>query len=183
MKGFLQKIRKQDILCVVVIIGVAVLLRVLPHPANFSPIMAIALFGGVYLPKRLAFLLPIAVMLISDVFLGFHQSMPYVYLCFLLTTTMGFYLRERKSVGLVLGASIASAVVFFLITNFGFFLSYSLYPKTFSGQMTAYINGLPFFKNTLFSNLIYTGLLFGGYEAVLRVVRGGIHANLHKNRG
>lgn len=151
------------------IIGGA-LMRLLPHEPNFTPIAAIALFGGVYLNKKYALVLPIAAMILADLFLGFNQSTPYVYVGFLLSGLIGLWLRTHKKFTNILGGTLLSSVLFFLITNFGFWLSFSLYPKTFAGQIEAYIMALPFFRNSLLGDLFYTGLMFGSYEFVKALI-------------
>jgi len=151
---------------VLLVIACAVLLRLLPHPANVAPVAAMALFGGAYLDKKYAIVVPLLVMVFSDVFLGFSQSTPFVYLCLALTGIIGMWIRKRKTVITVVTASLFSSIVFFLVTNFGYWLTYSLYPKTLEGQLMAYYFALPFFRNTVIGDLLYAGLFFGGYEAV-----------------
>ncbi len=158
----------QKILLPVVIICIAAFLRLLPHMPNFAPIAAMALFGGVYLDRRFAIALPLVAMIVSDIFLGFSQSTPFVYGCFILTACMGMWLKRHTSVGMVIAASLLSSVLFFLVTNFGYWLTNSLYPRTFAGQMAAYYFALPFFRNTLIGDLFYTGLFFGGYAFAQR---------------
>lgn len=144
--------------------------RLLPHAPNFTPIAAIALFGGVYLNRKYAIVLPLIAMLISDLFIGFHETMFAVYGAFLLTGCLGLWLRKHKNVKYIVGASLASSIMFFLITNFGFWLTYSLYPKTMAGQLEAYAMALPFFRNTLMGDLFYTGVFFGSYEFIKMLV-------------
>lgn len=147
------------------LILVAALTRLLPHPPNFTAIGAIALFGGAYLSdKRWAFLIPLAAMLISDLFLGFHQTMIYVYAAFMLIICIGFLLRSKISVWRVGGAAIGSSVLFYLITNFGVWLGGTLYPLTWEGLVSCYVAAIPFFRYTLLSNLIFSGVLFGVFE-------------------
>jgi hypothetical protein len=147
-----------------VIIVFAVVLRLLPHPPNIAPIAAMALFGGTYLNKKYALIVPLVAMFISDLFLGFYPAMPYIYGSFLLTGFIGIWLRKHKSFSTIILASLVSSTLFFLITNFGFFLSNDLYPKTFAGQMEAYVMALPFFRNTLLGDLGFVALFFGSYE-------------------
>lgn len=149
-----------------VIIIFAVALRLIPHPPNVAPIAAMALFGGVYFNKKYALIVPLVALFISDLFIGFYASMPYVYGSFLITGLIGIWLRSHKSIPNVLLATVTSSVLFFLITNFGFFLTNDLYPKTFSGQMEAYIMALPFFRNTILGDLGFVILFFGTYEVV-----------------
>jgi hypothetical protein len=170
-----------NILAPAIIIILAALMRLLPHPANVAPIAAMALFGGVYLDKKYALVVPLLALFISDIFLGFHQSMPYVYGSFILTGLIGMWLRRHKSVATVFAGTLASSMLFFLITNFGFWLAFSLYPKTFAGQMDAYLMALPFFRNTLIGDLLYVGLFFGSFELIKHFLHSS-YANLHTNR-
>ena len=127
------------------------LLRVIPHPANFAPIGAVALFGGVYLNKRYALILPLAAMIISDVFLGFDslQSRFMVYGSIGLIGLIGLIVRQHKNVWTVVGGSLLGSTLFYLITNCVFFYSTKMYPHTLAGQIASYTNALPFFRNTL----------------------------------
>ena len=148
------------------IIIAAVLLRLVPHEPNVAPIGAMALFGGAYLSKKQALTIPIFVMIISDLFLGFHTTVFWVYGSFLLTGVLGLLLRDKVSLTSVLWASLASSIIFYLITNFGVWFSTSLYPKTFQGLSQSYLMALPFFRNTLLGDLFYNGVFFGGYALV-----------------
>jgi hypothetical protein len=170
MNKFIVKIKK--LLTLLAIIAFAVILRLVPHPANVAPIAAMALFGGAYLNKKYALFVPLIALFVSDMFLGFYASMPYVYGSFLVIGVIGIWLRKHKSVQNVIVASVCSSILFFLITNFGVWLVNDLYPKTVSGQLEAYIMALPFFRNTLLGDLLYTGLFFGGYELVKRILSG-----------
>lgn len=143
--------------------------RLLPHEYNFTPIAAIALFGGVYLSKKYALILPLVAMFVSDIFLGFHDTMAYVYGSFILTGLIGLWLRNHKNVGTVIGASFVSSVLFFLITNFGVWAQ-GMYARDLSGLMQSYIMGLPFFRGTLLGDLFYTGVMFGAYELVKALI-------------
>lgn len=170
----------QKLLLVFFIIIFAVLLRLLPHPANVAPIAAMALFGGAYLDKKYAILFPLLALFISDLFLGFHASMPMVYASFVITGLIGLWLKKHKTAPFVLSASIASSVIFFLLTNFNYWYATSLYPKTFEGVIQSYLMALPFFRNTLFGDLLYTGLFFGGYAIALRVLNSKFKARSPK---
>jgi len=144
-------------------------LRVIPHAANFAPIGAVALFGGVYLNKRYALLLPLAAMFISDIFIGFDslESRLMIYSCFVLIGLIGLWVRKHKNVLTIAGGSLFGSVVFYLITNCVFFYSTKMYPHTIGGQLASYTNALPFFRATVASDLFYTVILFGIYEVVL----------------
>jgi len=149
----------------ILIILVAVLMRLLPHMPNFTPIAAMALFGGVYLNKKFAFIIPLAAMFVSDIFLGFHQAIPYVYGSFILAVVIGLWLKNNKSAKNIFCASLISSILFFLITNFGVWAQ-GWYPHTLNGLMESFIMGIPFFKNTVLGDLIYTGVFFSAYELV-----------------
>ncbi|MGH7246369.1 MAG: DUF6580 family putative transport protein [Candidatus Levyibacteriota bacterium] len=155
----------------VLFIGIAVILRLIPHMPNVAPIAAMALFGGVYLNKKYALIVPILAMVFSDIFLGFNASTPMVYTSFFITGLIGLWLRKHKTFLLVIGASLFSSIIFYLLTNFNFWYATALYPKTFSGMIEAYLMGLPFFRNTIVGDLFYTGVLFGSYEFMLSLVK------------
>lgn len=148
-------------------------LRLVPHAPNFTPIAAIALFGGVYFSKKTALILPVLAMLISDVFIGFYdlKIMAAVYGSFILCAILGFWLKKRKKWQTVAGAAILSSVLFFLITNFAVWAFSPWYAKTFSGIIQSYLMALPFFRNTLLGDLFYTAVFFGVYELVMVWVR------------
>jgi len=155
----------------VLVVLVAVLMRFLPHPANVVPIAAMALFGGAYLNKKYAVFLPMAVMLISDLFLGFHKTMPFVYGSFLIASIIGISLKNRVKIKPVLGASLLSSIIFYVVTNFGVWLTSGMYELTGLGLIKCYVLAIPFFRNTLAGDLFYTVMMFGGYEIVLRFYR------------
>jgi len=148
------------------LIGVS--LRFLPHPPNFAPIAAIALFGGVYFSKRTALILPMAVMIISDLFIGYYEPklMATVYGSFLLCVILGFWLKKQKKWYTVLGSSLFGAIIFFVLTNFAVWAFTPWYAKTISGLIQCYLMALPFFKNTLLGDLFYVAVFFGTCEAV-----------------
>ncbi len=144
-------------------------LRVLPHPDNFAPIAAIGLFSGTYLSKTQAFLATLGSMLISDYFIGFDSltSRLTVYSALMISVLLGMWLKQGKTTERVIASSMLGSVVFFLITNFALFYETKMYSHDWLGISSAYINGLPFFKNTLMSDLFYASLFFGIYEAAL----------------
>ena len=160
------KILEIIIITTFVLIGVG--LRLLPHPPNFTPIAAIALFGGVYFSKRMALALPLAAMIISDIFIGYYEFslMFSVYGSFLLCVILGFWLKKHKKWYTVIGSSILGAVLFFLITNLAVWAFTPWYAKTLSGIIQSYLMALPFFKYTLLGDLFYVIIFFGAYELV-----------------
>jgi hypothetical protein len=127
------------------------------------PIAAMALFGGAYLNKKYALIVPLLALFISDFFLGFHASMLLVYSSFFLTGFLGLYLSKHRSATNIFAASLLSSLIFYLLTNFNFWYATSLYPKTFEGMMQSYVAALPFFKNTILGDLFYNGIFFGSY--------------------
>lgn len=141
-------------------------LRIIPHAPNFAPIAAIALFGGVYFSKKIALFLPLAIMAISDLFVGYYdfKLMISVYSSFLLCVVLGFWLKKHKKWYTVGGSALLSAVLFFLITNFAVWVFSPWYAKTFSGLIQCYVMALPFLRNTLLGDLFYATIFFGSYE-------------------
>lgn len=148
--------------------------RFIPHWPNFTPIAAMALFGGAYLGrKHLAFLVPFGAMFLSDLILGFHKDMWAVYVAFGLTVLIGTMIRSNIKFTRVALAALSSSVIFFLLTNFAAWLSSPVYPQTFAGLISSYIAGLAFFNNGSFGlsfflneiagTLFYNGLFFGVY--------------------
>lgn len=155
-----------SIVLLLILIGVG--LRFLPHPPNFSPIAAIALFGGVYFSKKIAFSLPIIVLVISDIFIGYYETslMIFVYGSFLLCVILGFWLKKHKKWYTILGSSLLAALIFFFLTNFAVWALTPWYAKNISGFIQCYLMALPFFKNTLLGNLVFVPIFFGAYEAI-----------------
>ncbi len=154
---------------VLVMVLAAALSRLLPHPANVTPVTAIALFGAMYLDRKSAFLVPIAAMLLSDAILGFHSGMLWVYGSFAAIVCIGFWLRDHRGLGQTLGATLAGSVLFYAVTNFGAWLvSPMMYPRTAAGLAECYVAAIPFFRNTLLGDLGYVAMLFGAFELCRR---------------
>ncbi len=155
-----------EIIVAVIFILIGVSFRFLPHPPNFAPITAIALFGGVYLSRKTAFFLPVIAMFISDIFIGYYEFslMLSVYISFLLMVFLGFWLKKRKKWYNIGGSALLSGLLFFIITNFAVWAFTPWYPFNFAGLMECYTMALPFFKNTLLGNLFYVTVFFGAYE-------------------
>lgn len=147
-----------------ILIAAGILTRLLPHAWNFAPVTALAIFAAVYLPTRQAIVITLVMRFISDLVIGFFAwpLMIAVYAAHLVGVVLGVWIRRRKNIWRVIGAPVISAVAFFLITNFAFF--YPTYSHDWSGVLAAYVNGLPFFRGTLFGDVIYTVLLVGGCE-------------------
>jgi hypothetical protein len=142
----------------------AAALRLLPHPMNFTPVGALALFGGAsFHSKRVALALPLVSLIAGDIFIGFHPLMPYVYASFLVSVAIGFWLRLNRSVVRIGAGVLAGAIQFFLVTNFALWAaSIGAYPKTAAGLVACYIAGIPDFWNSLAGDTFYAAVLFGG---------------------
>lgn len=145
--------------------------RFVPHMPNFAPIAAMALFGGVYLAKKQALIIPVVALFLSDLLIGFYN--PYlmlaVYGSFLLIGLMGLWLRKHKTIANIAGASLIGSIGFYLITNFAMWaiqplMPQAIYPQSLQGLLDSYMMGLPFFRNTLMGDLFYTGSFFGLME-------------------
>ena len=151
-----------------VIIGI--LIRFIHHAPNFTPVAAIALFGGAYLGKRQALIVPLALMIVSDIFLGLHNVVAFTWGGFALVTLLGFWIRQKRSAARVISASIASSVLFYIVFNFGVWLM-GWYPFTAKGLLDCYIMALPFLRDFTVATLVYSAVLFGAYELIARAVR------------
>jgi hypothetical protein len=152
-----------------VVIALAVY-RILPHPMNFTPVMAVALFAGAKLDdKRMAFLLPLLAMLLADLVIGLHATMPFVYAGMALAVVLGFLIRQRTGFATVTAAAFAGSLSFFALSNFGAWLySPELYSRDWTGLVAAFIAAIPFYQNSLLSDAVFTAILFGGWALAER---------------
>lgn len=160
----------QSTITVAVLIIIAAATRFLPHPANFTAIGAMALFGTARLQdKRMAFVLPIAAMLISDLFIPFGYN-PSVYLSFVLIAVLGLSLRNTNKVLPIAGASLASSLIFYIITNFAVWMGDNgvMYSRNIDGLWMSYTAAIPFFWNGLAGDLFFSAVLFGAYSLVTK---------------
>ena len=149
------------LLLALVLMVIAAGLRAAPHPWNFTPMGAMALFSGAIIrDRRLAFLFPLLTLLAGDVFLGFHKLTLIVYASFLLSVLIGRLLRHRRTVPRLAGATFLGSVQFFLITNFGVWWLLNSFPKSPAGLAACYLAGLPLFWNTLAGDAVYVAFLF-----------------------
>ena len=150
-------------------IALAAASRLIPHPPNFTPIAAMALFGGAYLTSAgLALAVTLSAMFLSDLAIGFHPLVPVVYGSFALVVFLGRTLRPKPRLLGIVGAALASSILFFLLTNFGVWALGSMYPKTLGGLIACYVAAVPFFRNTVLGDAFYTVLLFGGFALAER---------------
>lgn len=171
---------KENLWVVIVIIGVAIITRIIPHYPNFTALGAAALFGGAYMCRKYGFLIPVVALFLSDLILnnllyakqfpheydGFVLFVPqtlWTYGALILIVVLGSrFIREGKLLSLI-GTSVSASVVFFLITNFAVWPGSTIYPKSIEGLLMSYGAGLPFFWNTLISDLFFVAVFFGGY--------------------
>jgi len=158
-------------------VAFTVVYRLLVHyaagamPWNFTPVEAMALFGGAYFAdRRLAFAVPLVALYLGDCFIGFYGwMMPVVYGCVVLTAFVGFGLRGRVRFMNTALAAVGSATGFYLVTNFAVWLGGTMYPHTAAGLMTSFVAGWPFYQyGSLPGTLLWTALLFGGFALLGR---------------
>jgi len=168
---------------IILMIFLAALSRFIPHPPNFTPLGAIALFGAAYFAqKHWALLIPLIAWWGSDIALNnlvyakqypeYYQGFSWMgypagYLCLALIVVLGWLFLKKVNTLRVLGTATLAAVLFFLVTNFASMIADPIYTKDFNGLLQSYIAGIPFFRNTLVGNLVYSAVLFGIYEYVV----------------
>ncbi len=163
----------------IALVFAAALTRLLPHPDNFTPIGAMALFGAAYFNRQaLTLSIPFIALFISDLILNnviYRQYYPeftlitswWIYGAFSLVMLAGWLLLRRSvNPARVILASLASSLIFFLVSNLSTWTETTLYPKTFAGLLTCYTAGLPFLKNTVMGDLFFSGVLFGTYSSL-----------------
>ena len=146
------------------LILLGVVARLVPHPWNATPVMAIALFGGTYLSKRWSLLLPLATVAISDLLIGWHNTMPFTWGAFLLTGMLAWWIRRDPSAGRIVTGSLLGSLLFFFVTNVGVWIVGELYPRTIAGLWECYVAAIPFLRGTLLGDLVYAAVLFGSYH-------------------
>ena len=151
---------------IVFLIVAASLIRLAPHPPNFTPILSIALFSGVFLKNKYGFLIPMIIMVLSDFYIGNYQMSIWVYSSLLIIYFMGEN-SQKFNTNFILKTSVFGSFIFFLTTNFGVWIVG--YPKSLDGILTCYIAALPFYKNTLISTLLYSSVFYLIYVLSLKV--------------
>lgn len=174
----------KNLLLIVGLVMLVAALRLIPHPYNFTPVVAICLFSmAVVKQKQLKFIIPAIAILYSDVLLeisngyGFHSGTTVVYLSFAAILLGAYFFLQKVSTTKIIVSSLLASFAFFLITNFALFYPFSpvnnpslgQYTHDFTGIMSSYTAGLPFFRNMLIGDLFYTGVLFGLYALAQRV--------------
>ena len=139
--------------------------RVLPHPDNFTPTMAIALFSGAVLPTPLALVVPLLLMMASDLAIGLHPLFLLVWGSFLIVVLFGAWVRKNPGLGRTAVATLSGSVFFFLSTNLGVFIFEGMYEKSWQGLAQCFAMALPFFRNSLAGDIFYTASFFSLFLA------------------
>jgi len=143
-----------------------VLLRISPHPSNFTPVMAIALFSGVVLSPSIALVIPLIVMIVSDLVIGPHALYPLTWGSFFLVSLLGVAIRKNTKISRIFFGTLGGSFLFYLVTNLGVFLYQDMYEKSLSGLFRCYLMALPFFRNSLLGDLFFSSLFFGVFFIV-----------------
>ena len=129
--------------------------RLIPHPSNFTPILAVGVFAGFYFRNFiLSLFIVISSMFIGDLVIGFHNTMIFTYSSLILAVAIGLLIKKLNYKAVLFGG-LSSSVVFFIVTNFGSWLTLEMYEKNLSGLLQSYFMAIPFFHNTLISTIIY----------------------------
>ena len=157
---------------IALMIGLGAVARVAPHPWNFTPMIALGLYAGAKSSKLYvgAFVTLLALVL-SDAVLGFSRDAFFVYPAFLIPVVLGRWVRRSEGVGTIAAGALFSSLSFFLITNGGVWAMGTLYPHTMAGLTTCLAAGVPFYRNQLLGDAIYTVALFGGHYLLSRLAR------------
>lgn len=152
----------KNILLIILFTSFAVLTRLTPHPPNFTPLISIAIFCGILFKNKYGFFIPFIAMVVSDLWLGFHDILFYVYFSLFLCFTLGYLFRKHINLKNIIYLSFSGSVIFFIVSNFGVWLIG--YPKSIEGLITCYYAAIPFFHNTLLSTLIYSTVFSVSYQ-------------------
>jgi len=131
--------------------------RIIPHPPNFTPILASAIMAPMLIKDRLfGIAVPIVAMFISDIIIGFYSYQFVIYSSILAIALVAPMRKNYARLGIM---AVGGSVWFFITTNFAEWMIWDYYPKTIEGLITCYTAAIPFFKNTLISTCLFTGLL------------------------
>lgn len=167
----MNKVITPRLIFVLTAVAIAALTRVLPHPPNFTAVTAMALFAGACMSNRwLSLVVPMAALFVTDLVLGFHNTMWAVYGATGLITILGWIISKKQNFLTIAGASLASILLFFFITNaamwvVGFFTT-GFYPQTSAGLVMSIEAGIPFLHYSAISHIVYAGVMFGAFHFV-----------------
>lgn len=161
-------LNRRALLITILLVLLGIWLRVLPHPPNVAPITGIALLSGAKLPFGLSLTLPLLIMIISDLVIGMHSLIVITWGSFLIIALIGgYFLRQKFNLGRLFIITLSSSFLFFVVTNFGVWLEGRLYPHTLQGLIQCFTMAIPFYRNTILGDLIFTGAFFGAYEILI----------------
>lgn len=165
-----MKLDNKKLLFGSLLIVLAAMTRLLPHQPNFSPILGLAAFAGIYLPnKKMAFILPLLAILVSDIFLGFYSTMVFVYGAVAIAILASQLItKTSKSHLKTAGSALLSALIFFVVSNFGHWLMTGMYSYDLNGLIACYGAAIPFFRATLISTMLTVSVLSLIFEIVTR---------------
>lgn len=181
--------KNQKLITVVLLMVVGAFARLIPHIPNFTPIESLTIFGAAYLGrKQWAIVAPLVILYISDFIINntvarsffpdvegivwFDSYMIFNVLAIIAIVLFSSSILQKVNIKNILISILGASVIFFIITNFGSWASEkSIYTNDLSGLLTSYTAGLPFFRTSLLSNLVFSGILFGSYEIIIRLVR------------
>lgn len=164
----MSQLSKTSILLIASIVAFVILFRLIPHPANFAPVGALALLSGFVLPRKYAIWLPLTAMAISDLIIGTHNLVFWTWGSFaLLTVLSSMYAKGRNiGAGQVFVGAISGGILFYLVTNFGVWLQSGMYAHDYSGLISCYYNALPFLRNTLLGDVFFASSFYAIYLAI-----------------
>ena len=153
---------------IILMVALSIIIRLVPHPANFTPIFALALFAGFYLSKKWAIILPLSAMFLSGIFIGFYdwKLMLVVYGSIALAGLIGVAFKNNRNILTVVTSTLLASILFFVTTNFAVWYFSSWYTHDWSGLMLCYTLAVPFFKNSLMGNMVFVTIFFGSYEMI-----------------
>jgi len=142
--------------------------RLLPHPWNFTPLMAIGLFSGYHARKAATgILVTLSALALSDLVLGFSKGFWFVYAAALVAVLFG-RITQNRGAGAIAAGALGSSLSFFLITNFMVWATGTMYPLTSTGLAACFTAAIPFYQNQFAGDVFYTLALFGGYALLKR---------------
>lgn len=157
-------ITRRDIIVALLLVSFGYLTRVVPHMANFSPMIGLAVFSGFYFRRNaLSLIVPLVTIFLTDMAIGFYDIMIVIWASYL---AMSLLTRRFMKQGSTIQAAIAGlggASLFFVVTNFAVWASGQMYVMSLQGLVDCYVAAIPFFRNTLVSGVVYSVIFFGVY--------------------
>ena len=154
-------------ICLILVLSFS---RLIEHPWNFTPILAVGIFSGFYFKNFiLSLFIVVFSMFLGDLYLGFHSTMFFTYISLALAVVIGLFIKHFKFTE-ILFSGLASSVCFFIITNFGAWLTLEMYEKNFAGLLQSYVLAIPFFHNTLISTFLYLIVLKLLFDLVIKKI-------------